>query len=155
MGRRGVLILGRFSPERKPVLEALREPLRRLGYLPIVFDFERPVERDFTETVMVLAGISLFVIADITNPRCSPLELQATVPNYMIPMVPLLQKGEDPFAMFVDLQRKYDWVLDVLVYDSADRLATGLEAEIVAPALRKHANWSARKAARAEDASAR
>jgi hypothetical protein len=45
------------------------------------------------------------------------LELQATVPDYMVPFAPILQKGERPFAMFVDLKNKYDWVLKcVIVY---------------------------------------
>jgi len=40
IGRKGVLILGRFTDtERKSVLEAIRVELRRLGYVPIVFDF--------------------------------------------------------------------------------------------------------------------
>ena len=37
-----VLILGRFTPERKAVLDALREELRKRDYLPVLFDFERP-----------------------------------------------------------------------------------------------------------------
>ena len=40
-----VLILGRFSlPERKTVLDALRDELRkpRRNYVPVVFDFEKP-----------------------------------------------------------------------------------------------------------------
>jgi hypothetical protein len=61
--------------------------------------------------VRLLANLSRFVIADITNPRSTPLELQAAVPDYMIPFVPILQNEEEPFAMFVDLQNKYDWVL--------------------------------------------
>jgi hypothetical protein len=86
---KAVLILGRFSDDRKPILNALRDALRDKGFLPIVFDFERPKRRDFTETIMTLAGMSCFVIADITNPRSAPLELQATVPDYMIPFVPI------------------------------------------------------------------
>jgi hypothetical protein len=39
------------------------------------------------------------VIVDITNPRSAPLELQATVPEYMIPFVPILERREEPFAM--------------------------------------------------------
>ena len=146
VARRGVLILGRFSADRKPTLEAVRGELRRLGFLPIVFDFERPAERDFTETMLLLAGLSLFVVADITNPRASPLELQAAVPNFMVPVVPLLQRGEAPFAMFADLQHKFDWVHDVLVYDTPAQLVAGLQAEVVAPALRKHEELIARKA---------
>jgi Pentapeptide repeats (8 copies) len=106
---KAVLILGRFSEERKRFLDALRGALRDKGFLPIVFDFERPKPRDFTETIMTLAGMSCFIIADITNPKSAPLELQATVPNYMIPFVPILQDGEPAFSMFLNLQTKYHW----------------------------------------------
>ena len=37
-----VLIIGRFSPERKMVLDALRDELRNRNYAPVVFDFEKP-----------------------------------------------------------------------------------------------------------------
>lgn len=136
VAKKAVLILGRFTPERKVVLDAIREKLRTLNFLPIVFDFERPTARDFTETIMTLAGLSCFIIADITNPRSSPLELQATVPNYMTPFVPIIQEGEQPFAMFTDLQNKYrDWVLDTLLYDTPSNLINVLERAIVQPAL--------------------
>jgi uncharacterized protein YjbI with pentapeptide repeats len=137
IGQKGVLILGSFSQERKPVLEALREKLRTLNFLPIVFDFERSTERDFTETIMTLAGLSCFIIADITNPKSSPLELQVTVPNFMIPFVPIIQEGEQPFAMFRDLKGKYDWVLDLLEYDTSSNLIRGLEGAVIKPALEK------------------
>jgi hypothetical protein len=75
IGKKGVLILGRFTEERKPVLDAIRDRLRELDFVPMLFDFERPTQRDFTETIKTLAGLSRFIIADITNPRSSPLEL--------------------------------------------------------------------------------
>jgi hypothetical protein len=103
---KSVLILGRFAlSERKEILDALRNKLREYNLLPIVFDFDRPVNKDLTETIKTLAGLSYFVIADITNPKSSPLELQATVPDYQIPFVPIIQEGESPFAMMVDLRR--------------------------------------------------
>jgi uncharacterized protein YjbI with pentapeptide repeats len=146
IGKKGVLILGRFAAERKAVLDALRMALRQRGFLPIVFDFEKPTQRDFTETIRILAGLCLFVIADITNPRSAPLELQATVLDYMIPFVPIIAEGEEPFAMFVDLQRRFDSVLEVLTYDSIDHLLTGLEDAVIAPALQKHEELLQRRA---------
>src|SRR5688500_13493675 len=132
---KSVLILGRFAiPERKAILDALRIKLREYNLLPIVFDFDRPTDKDFTETIKTLAGISYFVIADITNPKSSPLELQATVPNYQIPFVPIIQEGEYPFAMMVDLQKKYNWVLDTISYDSLDTLIEILKPHIIDPA---------------------
>lgn len=144
---RAVLILGRFTPERKAVLDGIREELRRRDWVPILFDFDKPTQRDFTETVLTLAGMARFVIADISNPKSSPLELQATVPNYMIPFVPILQIEEQPFAMFQDLKQKYgDWVLDLLVYDTLENLRLAFEPAIIVPALKKHAELAARKA---------
>ena len=93
---------------------------------------------DFTETIKTLAGISYFVIADVTNPKSSPLELQATVPDYQIPFVPIIQEGEHPIAMMVDLQKKYPWVLDTLTYDSIDTLINALKPAIIEPAIAKH-----------------
>ena len=135
IGKKGVLLLGRFTEGRIAILERLRDRLRGLGYVPMVFNFDKPETKDFTETVRLLANLSHFVIVDITNPRSTPLELQAAVPDYMVPFVPILEQGQDPFAMFVDFQHKYDWVLKpVIGYSSVDRLIEVLENKIVRPA---------------------
>jgi len=146
IGQRGVLILGRFG-ERKYVLDAIRDKLREIGFLPMMFEFERPTQRDFTETIKILAGLSRFIIADITNPKSSPLELQAIMPDYMIPFVPIIQANEQPFSMFSDLKNKYgDWVLDVLSYNSVDEVVANLKDEIVKPALAKSDELAIKKA---------
>ena len=138
IGAKAVLILGRFTKERKDVLDAIRDQLRQLGFVPMMFDFEKPTQRDFTETIKTLAGLSRFIIADITNPKSSPLELQAIMPDYMIPFVPIIQEDEKPFAMFQDLQQKYgEWVLDILKYDSPENLIKVLDKAVVKPALQK------------------
>jgi len=122
---KGVLILGRFSdPQRKLVLDGLREKLRHLDLLPIVFDFDSPTDKDFTETVQTLAGISMFVIADVTSPRSTPLELEATVKQFKIPFVPILDISVDkyPFSMLKNLQNSFHWVLPTLQYETSDAL---------------------------------
>ncbi len=143
---KSVLILGRFIPERKKILEAIAGELRKYNLLPIIFDFERPTSKDFTETIKTLAGLSLFVIVDITNPKSSPLELQATVPDYQIPFVPIIQEGESPFSMMVDLIGKYDWMLDpVLSYSSIDNLISGFKRAIIDRAWKKHQELQIKK----------
>jgi hypothetical protein len=76
-----VLILGRFTPERKAVLDAMKEELRKRDYLPVLFDFEEPKSRDLTESVSTLAHMARFVIADITEARSIPAELERIVPQ--------------------------------------------------------------------------
>jgi uncharacterized protein YjbI with pentapeptide repeats len=146
IGKKGVLLLGRFTEGRMMVLERLRDKLRDLGFVPMVFNFDKPETKDFTETVRLLCNLSHFVIVDITNPRSAPLELQATVPDYMVPFAPILQQGEEPFAMFVDLQNKYDWVLQPVVgYPSVERLIEVLEDKVVRPAEAKFNELLARR----------
>jgi hypothetical protein len=146
IGKKGVLLLGRFTEGRALVLERLREKLRELGFVPMVFNFDKPETKDFTETVRLLTSLSKFVVVDITNPRSAPLELQATVPDYMVPFAPILEEGEEPFTMFVDLKNKYDWVLQpVIGYPSVDRLIEVLEDKIVRPAEAKFNELLARR----------
>src|SRR5215203_1790276 len=64
---KAVLILGSFG-ERKEILDAIREELRKHDYLPILFDFDVPTTRDITETVSLLAHMARFIIADLTDP---------------------------------------------------------------------------------------
>ncbi len=136
IGKKGVLLLGRFTEGRLAVLERLRAELRKRDFVPMVVNFDKPETKDFTETVRLLAGLSRFVIADITKPRSAPLELQATVPEYMIPFIPIIEDGEEPFAMFQDLWVKHrEWVLDPIAYGSVEELIQGLDKEIIEPAL--------------------
>jgi hypothetical protein len=147
VGKKGVLLLGRFTEGRIEVLERLRQELRKRDYVPIVFNFDKPETKDFTETVRLLAGLSKFVIADITNPKSSPLELQATVPEIMVPFQPIIAQGEKPFAMLQDLWIKHrDWVFEPIEYSSIDRLIETMDAEIIDPAERRFDELVVRRA---------
>ena len=139
---KGVLILGRFSdPQRKSVLDGLREGLRNFDLLPIVFDFDCPTDKDYTETVQTLAGMSMFVIADLTSPKSTPLELEATVKHFKIPYIPIIDISIDPrpFAMLVDSQKSFHWVMPTLKYESKEDLLDkeNLKTYVIDPAFAK------------------
>lgn len=126
VGERAVLLLGRFTPERKGVLDAVADRLREMKYLPMMFDFERIPGRDFTETVKVLAGISKFVIADITQPKSVPQEAEAIIPDFKIPFLRIIQSGEQPWAMASDLDL-YEWVLPLVEYPDEGALLSNFD----------------------------
>ncbi|MHC4475310.1 MAG: pentapeptide repeat-containing protein [Planctomycetota bacterium] len=126
-----VLLLGRFSRRGKAVLDALADELRKKRLLPIVFDFPPPGQRDTTETVKVLASLSRFVVADLTQPKSAPLELHAIVPHLMVPVVPIIKYGDKTFSMFADLQRKYYWVLRPVEYRTRKELLENVEKGII------------------------
>jgi hypothetical protein len=128
-----VLILGRFTDERKAVLDALREELRKRDYLPILFDFAVPATRDITETVSLLARMARFIIADLTDPSSIPKELEAIVPGVAVPVQPLLEGLARPYAMFKDYW-KYEWVLPVYRYEGLEPLLATLAEKVIAPA---------------------
>jgi hypothetical protein len=74
-------------------LQAIAAKLREENYLPIIFDFQRPQDRNYTETVKTLAGLVRFIIADLSGPSV-PQELYATVPHFKIRSCPFLSLGE-------------------------------------------------------------
>jgi len=132
-----VLLLGRFvGKEAQLVLNMLRDALPGLGYVPVVFDFEEPHDRDTIETVAILAGLASFVIADLSRPRSTPLETHLIIPAIAVPFVPIIREGEEPFAMFTALQRKYPWVLPTVSYRSEAGLRERLRKAVVVPAER-------------------
>ena len=132
-----VLILGRFTPERKSVLDAIRSELRKRNYLPVLFDFPEPASQELTETVSTLASMARFVIADITNARSMPQELQAIVPDLpSVPVQPILLASADEYDMFEQFKR-YPWVLKIHRYNDIDDLLKSLEQKIIGPAENK------------------
>jgi hypothetical protein len=133
IGKKAVLILGRFIPERKAVLDAIRQWLREHDYLPILFDFDPSSALDVTETVTLLARMSRFIIADLTAPSSIPKELEAIVPTLAVPVQPLLEGAITPYSMFKDYW-KYDWVLQPHRYTSVHDLLASLKEAVVAPA---------------------
>ena len=129
-----VLILGRFTDERKAALDALREELRKRNYLPILFDFSVPATRGITETVSLLARMARFVVADITDAKSIPQELSMIVPDLpSVPVQPLLLEGSDEYGMFEHFKR-YHWVLETYRYSSPEHLIAGLAKHVIGPA---------------------
>ncbi len=128
-----VLILGRFTPARKAVLDALRDELRRHDYLPIVFDFDKPTTRDLTETISILAHLARFILADLTDAKSVPQELHAIVPHLpSVPVQPLLEASSVEYGMFEHFLR-YPWVLPICRYSSIGDLMPSLAHAILAP----------------------
>ena len=129
-----MLLLGRFTPERKVVLDAIREELRKRDYLPVLFDFEKPASKDLTGTIFTLANMARFIIADLTDPSSVPHELATVVPGTVVPVKPILLKGQREYAMFPDLMRRHHWVLEPHQYQSNELLITQLSEWVIAPA---------------------
>jgi hypothetical protein len=133
VGSKAVLILGRFTPERKAVLDALREEIRHLNYLPILFDFEAAATQSRMETISTLAHLSRFVIADITDAKTVLQELQGIVPATHTPVQPILVTDQTEPGMF-DSFHMYPWFLPVVSYSSPETLLPALKKQVIAPA---------------------
>src|SRR5437588_5112909 len=137
IAKKAMLILRRFPLERKAVLDALRDALRIKGYLPILFDFDKPASRDITETVSTLAHLSRFVIADITDAKSIPQELMIIVPNLpSVPVQPLILESQHEYGMFEHFIR-FPWVLPVYRYTDEASLLQSLQEKVITPAEQK------------------
>ncbi len=132
-----VLILGRFTEDRKAVLDALREELHeRWGYVPVLFDFDKPASKDLTGTIETLARMARFIIADVTDAKSVPAELATVVPHLPTTAVqPILREGSEPYALF-GRALEYPWVLEPYEYESHAHLIASF-GEVLSMAERK------------------
>jgi hypothetical protein len=129
-----VLILGRFTDERKAVLDALREELRKRNYLPILFDFEKPRSRDTDETITLLARMARFIVADISDAKSVLQELRAIVPDLpSVPVQPIILEMQEEPGMF-DFYRNRPSFLPVHRYASQEQLIADLSERVIDPA---------------------
>lgn len=129
-----VLILGRFTPDRKVILDSIRNELRKHNYSPVLFDFEKPNSRDITETVSMLAHMARFIIADITDARSIPQELEHIIPNLpSVPIQPIIVASEKAYGMFEHFE-KYPWVLKLYEYKDLADLVESIESKVILPA---------------------
>lgn len=132
-----VLILGRFTPERKVVLDAIRNQLRRQDYLPVLFDFEKPRSQTTLDTINTLAGMARFVIADITDAKSVLQELTMIVPHRpLLPIQPVLLSSQEEPGMF-DFFRAFPWFLKTLLYRDQKELLESLQVKVILPAEQK------------------
>jgi hypothetical protein len=100
---KAVLILSRSTPGEAYARRLPGRPSRP-QFLPILFDFKRPTNRDSTEIVSPLAHLARFVIADLTDPRSIPQGLTAIIQRLLsVPVRPLLLGPRSEWAMFSDL----------------------------------------------------
>jgi hypothetical protein len=132
-----VLILGRFSlPERKTILDVLRDELRKSehNYVPVVFDFEKPRRQTTIDIVMLLARMARFVIADISDAKSVLQELQAIVPTSpKLPVQPIIVATQEDPGMF-DYFAAFPWVLKVYRYNAPAQLLADLDERVISPA---------------------
>jgi len=97
----------------------------------VIYDFPSPEDREISDTVRFIAGMSQFIVVDLTDASSVPLELQATIPDLMVPVLPIIQSNKPLFAMFADLQRRYFWIQPTVKYKSSDELVRRVDEAII------------------------
>jgi uncharacterized protein YjbI with pentapeptide repeats len=129
-----VLVLGSFSPAEKPALDALRTELQAQGYVAIVFDFERPPSHDYAETILTLAGMSRFVVADFTNAK----EVRAEVPQvraaYKRLPIRLVARAHSQLPVTMASTFTAEEIRAVVRYADGDDLVAKVRPAIIVPA---------------------
>lgn len=97
--------------------------------------------------------LSRFVIADITDPKSVPAELQTTVPQFMVPFLPIIEgkkggkKNQKPYSLLESLWIECkERVFEPLWYSSLDALVEAFDEKIIKRAEVRFAELLARKA---------
>ncbi|MDD2754368.1 MAG: pentapeptide repeat-containing protein [Methanothrix sp.] len=128
-----VLILGRFQDGGLKILQSIAAELRVKKYMPIIFDFDRPDDRNYTETINTLVGLSKFVIVDLSGPSV-PQELLAVVPHFKVPFIPIIEDGKKPYTLNIDILEN-PWVLSPIIqFKNEEHLIKLIPSKVIEPA---------------------
>jgi len=99
-----------------------------------MFDFEATTNQTIIETVKTLAGLSRFVIADLTDARSVPQELQIIDTHCRTVAVRLIKKSGEPEYGMVDFKNSPWFVKDRYEYKNADELINSIKESVIGPA---------------------
>jgi hypothetical protein len=126
-----VLILGRFTKKRLPILNDIKDSLRAHKYIPVLYDFQGPRSKTTMETIGLLGRLVRFIIADITDAKSVLQELREIVPtNPSVPVAPIILASELEPGMF-DFFQSYPWFLNTCKYNDARHLKRILKADVI------------------------
>lgn len=121
VSNKGVLLIGRLTGAGSDVLRAIREELAlRHKLIPITFEFAPVPGQETARTLMTLAHLCRFAIADLTDAQSVLQELTSiclTLPS--MPVQPLLREGA-PMPPYR--------------YSSRERLLADLGTAVIGPA---------------------
>jgi uncharacterized protein YjbI with pentapeptide repeats len=136
LGSKGVLIIGRFTHERVKVLHAIRDELRkRHDLLPIMFEFDPLPNKTTIETLLTLAHMSRFVIADLTDAKAVVQELTKIVDSLpSLPIKLIIHESADMPSMSESFRIKESVLSLPYVYGSQEELIKAIVPEIIEPA---------------------
>lgn len=138
--KRRVLILGRFSGRRLKVLKAIQEHLKHHPnrYIPELFTYDKPEDRDLIESIMGFAALSRFIVADLSEPRSVQAELQSIVEKYQsVPVVPIINRTGKLYSTTDNIFRRENVVQPVVRYRNVEDLLGKLDDEVLSPAEEK------------------
>ncbi|WP_027420328.1 hypothetical protein [Crocinitomix catalasitica] len=100
----------------------MKSVLTSKDYVPILFDFEKPKNRDLTETVGLIVRMSKFIVAYLAEAKSIPQELSELIPNNTcLTIYPEIQKEHREYSMFEHWKR-YPWVKDIFKYENESDL---------------------------------
>ena len=99
--------------------------------LCILFDSSIPHRLERDGTVRTLAGMARFIIVWTYPARSVPQELQAIIPDLMVPIRPVIAAEDEAWAMFTNFL-KYPWVVrEPFRYSDLPHLIHGLRTDVI------------------------
>jgi hypothetical protein len=99
-----------------------------------MFDFEKPKSRDTIETIRTLAGMSKFIIADVTDAKSVVQELQAIVPDFPSVAVRFIViKSQEESGMFDHFRNFRGVVPGAFKYENPEEVNRSINESILEP----------------------
>lgn len=125
-----ILILGRFTKERKQILDRIKGELTKKNYVPVIFDFHKPNNKDFIEPVLLIAQLAKFVIADFSDAKLILEEVPAIARSSSTVILPIIERTQDEPLTLRNLYNLRS-VSKTFIYNNEEHLISNLIDPII------------------------
>ena len=103
-----------------------------------MFDFKKPKSRDTIETIRTLAGMSKFIVADLTDAKSVVQEMQAIVPDFpSVPVRLIIIKSQEEPGMFDHIRQFRSVVTGAFKYKNPEEVIKSIGDKILKPVEKK------------------
>jgi uncharacterized protein YjbI with pentapeptide repeats len=128
---RAVLILSQFVPAKVPILDVLRESLRRRGLFPVSFDVPNPGSAEIEARIAAVAPFVRFVLSDLPEGFDPAANSRAQIPRLDSPSVFVLRHAAAAETIPDLAPASGDRTDGVFAYKDVEHLRQSLETKIL------------------------
>nr|WP_319375520.1 pentapeptide repeat-containing protein [uncultured Methanoregula sp.] len=130
-----VLIMGHYSNNNSDIIDVIFTQLKNFNKVPVLLDFDKPLKKEFFPTLRVLAQLSQFIIADISDVKGVGPALSMFLPQLSsVPIIIIKNKNTEKDSILEKVFDSYSNISPIVYFNDKFEINEVFKNKIIYPA---------------------